>query len=517
MPLVDGIAVEDAVVGDEAAAALRQEDLVAELDRALRLAALEQIGVRLEDREELLVHRDLFALEHAAAGLRDDPVGQAREVLDLAAHAGDEGGAQQITGRGRAGRGDRGARRRHDARGDAEEIAVLAPLLARALRGRQAADLLHAAPRPAGAVGEPAPRARHVRRRAAVTSRVRTRTASQSRVLSVGKWISVSTTVVSTRSWAPSSRPSVTAAWTTASLRARTVAGVRRQKGAVEGVVLGHGLGVEGREAPQRVAVGDALAQFAEIPGLDALEHEGAQDLGGAQAVAPRPGAPEPAHQIGVDERDELLLRVEKVGEGLHGRLQRDPLGLQFEIGKAEGAGPRPHRARRRWAIRNARCAADIAWISSLRRWHSATHAATSSRQAMGMYSVQVFCCSFQVNSAVSCRGPSVAHRHVGRPHRLVLRVRDPSRKGPIVRSRARSRWPAGLVASGRVMGIVYILSNISSTKNVTVTRARLGNVPRLGGRALGAVAPHRLRGTMLRGCERGSPRFWRRSRRRGL
>ena len=119
--------------------------------------------------------------------------------------------------------------------------------------------------------------------------------------------------------------------------------------------MLGHGLGIESREAPQRVAVGDALAQFAQIPGLDALEHEGAEDLGGAQAVAPRPGAPEPAHQIGVDERDELRMRVEKVGQRLQGRLQGEPLGLQFEIGKAEGARLRPHRARRRWAIRKAR------------------------------------------------------------------------------------------------------------------------------------------------------------------
>ena len=263
------------------------------------------------------------------------------------------------------------------------------------------------------------------------------------------------------------------------------------QKGAIEGVVLGHGLGVEGREAPQRVAVGDALAQFAEIPGLDPLEHEGAEHLGGVQAVAPRPRAPEPAHQIGVDERDErLLMGVEKVGEGLHGRLQRDPLGLQFEIGEAEGAGPRSHRARRRWAIRKARCAADIAWISSLRRWHSATHAATSLRQAMGTYSVQVFCCSFQVNSAVSWRGPSVAHRHVGRPHRLVLMVRDPSRKGPIVRSRVRIRWPAGLVASARAMGKYTYYPPPRQQQHFTMLRARLGTIPRPGVRALGDAGP---------------------------
>jgi hypothetical protein len=104
---------------------------------------------------------------------------------------------------------------------------------------------------------------------------------------------------------------------------------------------------VERREDPERVAVGDALAQFAEIPVLHPLEHERAEDLGSGQALAPRPGAREPAHQIGVDQPDELGVPVEKVGERVQGRLQRDPLVPQFEIGEAERPGLGPHRARR--------------------------------------------------------------------------------------------------------------------------------------------------------------------------
>jgi len=354
VPLVDGIAVEDAVVGDEAAGALRQEDLVAELDRAGHLPALEEIGVGLEDREELLVHGHLVPLEHAAAGLRDDPVGQAREVLDLAARAGDEGGDQRRAGRGRPGRSDGGARRRHDPRGDGEEIAVLAPLLARALDGRQAADLLHAAPRPAGAVGEPAPRARHVLAEALDQPGEDADRIPEQGVVRGEMDVGLDDGGVDAEFGAilePQRDRGVDDGVVEGADGVRGEA----EKGAVEGIVLGHGLGIESREAPQRVAVGDALAQFAQIPGLDALEHEGAEDLGGAQAVAPRPGAPEPAHQIGVDERDELRMRVEKVGQRLQGRLQGEPLGLQFEIGKAEGARLRPHRARRRWAIRKAR------------------------------------------------------------------------------------------------------------------------------------------------------------------
>jgi len=267
----------------------------------------------------------------------------------------------------------------------------------------------------------------------------------------VGKWMSVSTTVVSTRRAVPSSSPSPTAASTPASLSARTVAGVRRQKARGEGVVLRHEGGLEGREAPQGVAVGDARAQFTEIPRLHPLEHEGAEDPGGAQAVAPRLGASQPADQIVMDERDELGLRVQEVSQGLQGRLQRDPLGLQFEIGEAEGADLRPHGARwRRCAIRNARWATDIAWLSCLSRLASATQAATASRKAIGTCSVRVVPSSFHVKSAVSWTGPSVAHRHVGRPHRLVLTVREPSRKGPRVRRRCRIRRPAGLVVRGR-------------------------------------------------------------------
>ncbi len=79
---------------------------------------------------------------------------------------------------------------------------------------------------------------------------------------------------------------------------------------------------------------------------LDPLQDERPEDLGGAHAVAPGVGTLEPAHQIGMDERDEFLVGVEKVGEGLQGRLQGDPLVLPFEIGEAQGPSQRPHRAR---------------------------------------------------------------------------------------------------------------------------------------------------------------------------
>jgi hypothetical protein len=48
--------------GDEAAATLVQEHFVTELDRALGLAARDQIGVGLKDREDLVLIGHRLAL-----------------------------------------------------------------------------------------------------------------------------------------------------------------------------------------------------------------------------------------------------------------------------------------------------------------------------------------------------------------------------------------------------------------------------------------------------------------------
>jgi hypothetical protein len=409
----------------------------------------------------------VLALQHAAARLGDDPVGQATEVLDVVAHARDAGGPERLAGLRRPGRRARRPGRRHDARGDLEEIAVLARLLPRPLRGGQAADLLHAAPRPARVIGKSPEGARHVLAQALHQAGDHAYRIPEQRTvrgpMNVGRH----------HGRVDAELGAILEAKRNRGLDDGVVEGADRGRGqaaegAVEGVVLGHGGGVEGREDPERVAVGDALAQFAEIPRLHPLEHEGAEDLDGAQAVAPGLRALELAHQIGVDQRDELFGRVQKVGEGLQGRVQRDALGLQFVIGEAEGADPRPHGTRaRRCAIRNARWAPDIAWLSCLSRLASSTQAATSARKAIGTCSVRVVPFSFQVNSAVSWSGPSVAHRHAGRPHRLVLTVREPSRKGPRVRRRVRICRPAELVR-GRAMRQVYLLTSTTSTKHPT-------------------------------------------------
>ena len=72
--IVCGIAREHAVVGDQAVPALGQEDFVAELDGPLGLAALDQVRVGLEDREELVRGGHRLALQDPPPRLRDHPI-----------------------------------------------------------------------------------------------------------------------------------------------------------------------------------------------------------------------------------------------------------------------------------------------------------------------------------------------------------------------------------------------------------------------------------------------------------
>ena len=85
MLLVRGIAAQHLVLGDQATGALGEKNLVAELHRCLHLAALDQVGVRLEDGVDLLGIGDLLTLENAAAGLVDDAIRQPAIVADLVA------------------------------------------------------------------------------------------------------------------------------------------------------------------------------------------------------------------------------------------------------------------------------------------------------------------------------------------------------------------------------------------------------------------------------------------------
>src|SRR5689334_11038655 len=80
---IGGIAVQHLVVGDQALRAFRQKHFVTELYRFARLAALDQIGVRFEDRVHFLLGGNLLSMDYSAPCLIDDPIPQLAVCRDL--------------------------------------------------------------------------------------------------------------------------------------------------------------------------------------------------------------------------------------------------------------------------------------------------------------------------------------------------------------------------------------------------------------------------------------------------
>src|SRR6266568_7708310 len=130
--------------------------------------------------------------------------------------------------------------------------------------------------------------------------------------------MSVCTTVVSTRSFWPSSSSRSTAACTTRSLIALSVAGVSRVKPRWNASCRGTG------------------RQFAIVPVLDAHKNQRAQDLLRRQAAATSLGVLQAPCQIAADLFDHVLLVVKKIGNGLQQRLKPQALTHQFPIGKTD-------------------------------------------------------------------------------------------------------------------------------------------------------------------------------------
>src|SRR5215475_1393817 len=76
MLFVRRISPEHPILRDQAVGAFGKEDLMAELQGRAHLAALDQIGMGLEDRVNLLRGGNLLAFDYAAAGLADHPISQ---------------------------------------------------------------------------------------------------------------------------------------------------------------------------------------------------------------------------------------------------------------------------------------------------------------------------------------------------------------------------------------------------------------------------------------------------------
>src|ERR1700686_3222569 len=96
MDLIAGVSLEDLILGDQTFGAFGEEHLVAELDRRSYLAALDQVGMRLEDRIDLLGIGDLLAVEDAAARLVDHTLAETAIMRDLVAQRVDRHGGKRV-------------------------------------------------------------------------------------------------------------------------------------------------------------------------------------------------------------------------------------------------------------------------------------------------------------------------------------------------------------------------------------------------------------------------------------
>src|SRR5437867_7461558 len=95
---VVGPVFEYLVVGDELLLDLLEEDHVAELDRLGDLASDQQLGVRLEDTEQLLRVRELLALEDPAGSLVNDLLDEGVVALEFGHESGQDQPHLQVVG-----------------------------------------------------------------------------------------------------------------------------------------------------------------------------------------------------------------------------------------------------------------------------------------------------------------------------------------------------------------------------------------------------------------------------------
>src|SRR5204863_3602936 len=107
-------------------------------------------------------------------------------------------------------------------------------------------------------------------------------------------------------------------------------------EGPVKGVVLGDKLAVELCKSAQRVAIVDALAQFAIVPVLDTHESQRAQGLRWRDAVAPGAGVLQAALQIQTDLLDQMEVLAEECVNALQDRVEMDAQPIQFQVGEAQ-------------------------------------------------------------------------------------------------------------------------------------------------------------------------------------
>src|SRR5882762_1063325 len=85
MNFIRRVSLEHLILGDQTFGAFGEEHLVAQLNGCAHLAALDQVGMGLEDRIDLLGIGDPLAIEHAAARLVDHTLAETAIMRDVVA------------------------------------------------------------------------------------------------------------------------------------------------------------------------------------------------------------------------------------------------------------------------------------------------------------------------------------------------------------------------------------------------------------------------------------------------
>jgi hypothetical protein len=311
--------------------------------------------VALKEGVDFLITGDLFSFEHAAAGLIDDAVAQLAVVLDFFAegldgHVVEQGLAacllslfQHLVCLG-------------DPRpADADELAVFGNQRVVPLLGAEALDLLHATAGRAAVVGKTA----HTsgKQCGETPDQAAEDTDRIPEPGAVGGVVDVSF------------HDGGVGAEFLAVLQSESDRGQHHalidgfegdggepDEGAVEGSVFGDGPAEELGELPQGIAVGDAFAQLAIVPVLDAHQGQGAQDLRRIESVAAGGGFFQAGLEVLADLLDQRRVLLDEVGDLLEEGIEGDVLGAELEIGEAPwGRGGSGHRVSEEVGLNNPR------------------------------------------------------------------------------------------------------------------------------------------------------------------
>ena len=333
--LIGRVSLQDSILRDQPARTLGQKDFVSELDWLVDLAPLDPIGVRFKNRVHLLLAGNLLPLQDPTSRLIDHLAAQLAVVFDLDTKGPKGCLLPPVQAPDLPGFFQHLARLGHDLPGDADQLLVFEDLLPVSLLRRHPLNLLHAAARRAGPVGK----ATHPPGQPGVHSPEESSNDPNDvpQQPAIGGMVDVGfdhrgvdpqfLTVLQAQGHRGSDQSFVDGF---------QGPGGQPVKRAVEGVMLGDGLRKKMGKAPQRIPVGDTLAQFPQIPVFHPLQRQRTQHLGGRQSTATRGGVLQTPLQIPADPFYQFLMVGEEIGDGLQEGVQLYPLLEDFQIGKTE-------------------------------------------------------------------------------------------------------------------------------------------------------------------------------------